>query len=65
MTIIVTTHYLDEAAYCDGIALMDRGRLIAAGSLAELRQTFGGADASVEAVFVAALARSQGTGLAA
>ena len=37
MTIVVTTHYLDEAAYCDAIAMMDRGRLVATGTLATLR----------------------------
>src|SRR5690606_13758291 len=51
MTILVTTHYLDEAAYCDRIALMDAGRLVAAGSLRELRETFaGGVEASVESI---------------
>jgi ABC-2 type transport system ATP-binding protein len=66
MTVLVTTHYLDEAAYCDRIAMMDRGRLVALGSLRELRGTFaGGAAASVEAIFVAALTRAQSAELAA
>jgi ABC-2 type transport system ATP-binding protein len=66
MTIVVTTHYLDEAAYCDRLALMDRGRLIADGRLPELRRTLAvGTDASVEAIFVAALARAQSRELAA
>jgi ABC-2 type transport system ATP-binding protein len=66
MTILVTTHYLDEAAYCDRIALMDGGRLVAAGSLRELRDMFaGGAHASVESIFVAALARAESPELAA
>jgi ABC-2 type transport system ATP-binding protein len=66
MTVLVTTHYLDEAAYCDRIGLMDRGRLIAAGSLAELRKTLaGGAQVSVESIFVAALERAQPDGMAA
>lgn len=29
VTIMVTTHFMDEAEYCDRIALMNRGRLIA------------------------------------
>jgi ABC-2 type transport system ATP-binding protein len=66
MTILVTTHYLDEAAYCDRIALMDAGRLVAAGMLRELRDEFAmGADASVEAIFVAALERAHSRELAA
>ena len=56
MTILVTTHYLDEAAYCDRIGLMHRGQLIAHGTLAELRaQTGSDAQASVETVFISAL----------
>jgi ABC-2 type transport system ATP-binding protein len=66
MTVLVTTHYLDEAAYCDRIGLMDRGRVVAAGSLAELRNTFaGGAQVGVEAIFVAALERARSEGMAA
>lgn len=59
MTILVTTHYLDEAAYCDRIGLMHHGRLIAQGSLAELRQHAGtAADADVETVFVRLIERA-------
>ncbi|MCU0882283.1 MAG: AAA family ATPase [Hyphomonadaceae bacterium] len=29
VTIMVTTHFMDEAEYCDRIALMNRGQLIA------------------------------------
>ena len=60
MTILVTTHYLDEATYCDRLALMDRGRLVAAGTLRELRDELaGGSPADVETLFVAALAQGQ------
>ena len=60
MTILVTTHYLDEAAYCDRLGLMHRGRLVAAGTLPELRASFAlGAEASVESIFVAAIERAQ------
>lgn len=31
-TVFVTTHYMDEAEYCDRIVLMDRGRIIACAS---------------------------------
>ena len=30
--VLVTTHYMDEALFCDRLALMDRGRVIASGS---------------------------------
>ncbi len=42
ITLIVTTHYLDEAERCDRIALMHAGRLVAHGSVAELKQVFAG-----------------------
>jgi ABC-2 type transport system ATP-binding protein len=42
VTVIVTTHYLDEAERCDRIALMDAGRLVALGSVSELKQVFAG-----------------------
>jgi len=29
ITIFLTTHYMDEAEYCDRIAIMDQGRIIA------------------------------------
>jgi ABC-2 type transport system ATP-binding protein len=42
VTIIVTTHYLDEAERCDRLALMHDGRLIALGTVAELKEVFAG-----------------------
>jgi len=36
-TVFVTTHYMDEADYCDRLALIYRGRIIAEGTPAELR----------------------------
>jgi ABC-2 type transport system ATP-binding protein len=38
-TVLVSTHYMDEATHCDRLGLMDQGRVIAIGSPAELRQT--------------------------
>ena len=32
VTVFVTTHYMDEAEYCDRIALIDRGEIIARGT---------------------------------
>ena len=37
VTVMVTTHFLDEAEYCDRIALVYRGRLIATGSPDDLK----------------------------
>src|SRR6266851_5827176 len=41
-TIFVSTHYMDEAEYCHRIALMYRGRVIALGTPAELKEHLGG-----------------------
>ena len=42
VTVLVTTHYLDEAEHCDRIAMMHAGRLVAAGSVSELKEVFAG-----------------------
>lgn len=42
VTAFVTTHYLDEAEYCDRLALMHAGRLLASGPLSRLRDVFAG-----------------------
>lgn len=39
-TIFVTTHYMDEADYCDRLALIYRGKIIAEGTPNELRTNF-------------------------
>jgi ABC-2 type transport system ATP-binding protein len=39
-TVFVTTHYMDEADYCDRLALIYRGRIIAKGTPNELRRDF-------------------------
>jgi ABC-2 type transport system ATP-binding protein len=37
-TIFVSTHYMDEAEYCNRLALMYRGKVIALGTPAELKR---------------------------
>ncbi len=39
VTVLVTTHFLDEAEYCNDIILINAGRLIAGGSPTELKTT--------------------------
>jgi ABC-2 type transport system ATP-binding protein len=41
-TIFVSTHYMDEAEYCDRLALMYRGKVIALGTPAELKSEMAG-----------------------
>jgi ABC-2 type transport system ATP-binding protein len=40
MTIFVTTHYMDEAEYCDRLGLIYMGKLIALGSPEELKTNY-------------------------
>jgi ABC-2 type transport system ATP-binding protein len=40
VTVLVTTHYLDEAEHCHRIAIIQAGRLAALGSTSELKQIF-------------------------
>jgi ABC-2 type transport system ATP-binding protein len=61
-TVFVTTHYMDEAEYCDRISIMVDGKIAALGTPAELKERFG-AD-SVDDVFVR-LARGAKKGEAA
>ena len=39
-TVLVTTHYMDEAEYCDRVSIMVAGRIAAMGTPAELKQQF-------------------------
>jgi ABC-2 type transport system ATP-binding protein len=37
VTVVVTTHFMEEAEYCDEIAILDAGRVLAKGTPAEIR----------------------------
>jgi drug efflux transport system ATP-binding protein len=49
-TVLVTTHYMDEAEYCDRVSIMVAGRIAAMGTPATLKRDFG-VD-SIDEVFV-------------
>ena len=51
-TVIVTTHYMDEAERFDRLAFLSRGKLKAVGTPAEVKSSFG-AGQSLEDIFVA------------
>jgi ABC-2 type transport system ATP-binding protein len=56
VTVFVTTHYMDEAEYCDRLGLIYRGELIALGTPEELKagiEQETGTAPSLEDVFVA------------
>ena len=56
VTVMVTTHFMDEAEYCDRIALVFRGGIIAAGTPDELKALVAGpanANPTMEDAFIA------------
>jgi ABC-2 type transport system ATP-binding protein len=57
-TILVTTHYMDEAARCQRLAFLSRGRLEAVGTPDEIVQRFG--EKSIEDVFIALQRKDEG-----
>ena len=42
LTMFMTTHYMDEAEWCDRIAIIDHGRIVALGTPQELKARVGG-----------------------
>ena len=65
VAVIVSTHYLEEATYCDQLGLMMDGRMIALGALQALKTELGLKDARVEDVFLGFIARARGQAQAA
>lgn len=57
-TVFVTTHYMDEAEYCQRVALMDCGKVVALGSPGELKDRMGAT--TMEDVFLAAMESGKG-----
>jgi len=57
-TILVTTHYMDEASQCTRLAFLSRGHLIAVGSPAEIPPMFG--QTTIEDVFVSLQEKDEG-----
>ena len=67
VTIIVTTHFMQEAEYCDRVAIMDSGRILAQGTPAQIRalgHADGSAQPSMDDAFIAVVeqARSASSG---
>jgi ABC-2 type transport system ATP-binding protein len=50
ITVFVTTHYMDEAEYCDRVSIMNEGKIVALDTPAMLKQKYNAG--SVEEVFV-------------
>ncbi|WP_234050513.1 MULTISPECIES: ribosome-associated ATPase/putative transporter RbbA [unclassified Xanthobacter] len=50
MSVVVSTAYMDEAAQCDWLAVMDEGKVLASGTVAELKTQTG--ETELERIFV-------------
>jgi pyoluteorin transport system ATP-binding protein len=62
VTVIVTTHFMEEAEYCDHIAILDQGRILAKGTPAEIRRRGRAADGhepTMEDAFIAIVEESR------
>jgi ABC-2 type transport system ATP-binding protein len=57
VTIVLTTHYMEEAERCDRIGILDRGRLVAIAPPGELKQRVGGDVMVISAAAPEALAQ--------
>ncbi len=60
VTILVTTHLMEEAERCERLGILDSGRLVATGTPAELRQSIGGDCLTIQSLEPAELARRIG-----
>jgi ABC-2 type transport system ATP-binding protein len=58
VTVMVTTHFMDEAEFCDRISLFYRGEAIATGSPAELKQMVGAS--TMEEAFIGLINKNEG-----
>jgi ABC-2 type transport system ATP-binding protein len=65
-TVVVTTHFMEEAEYCDRIVIQDAGKVLAIGTPLEVRRQAAGdqgqahAHAGMEEAFIAIVERSRG-----
>ena len=51
-TIIITTHFMEEAEYCDRIMIQDQGKLLAIGTPQEIREKVGTKEQSMNEIFI-------------
>ena len=52
-TVIITTHFMEEAEYCDRIAIQDAGRMLALGTPKQVREQAGDAGRDMNSAFIA------------
>lgn len=51
-TVIITTHFMDEAEYCDRIMIQDKGKMLALGSTNDLRRKYRLPQADMNELFI-------------
>ena len=60
VTVIVTTHFMEEAEYCDRIAIQDAGKMLALGTPQEVREQAGGdGSTDMNSAFIAIVERGR------
>ncbi len=59
-TIIITTHFMEEAEYCDRIMIQDQGKMIILGTPEEVRRT-GGNSSTMNEAFISIVERNRRT----
>jgi ABC-2 type transport system ATP-binding protein len=63
ITLLMTTHYMEEADnYCQRVAIMDHGRIVAIGTPAELKASLKQPEATLEDVFTSVTGNTLGSG---
>ena len=61
-TIIITTHFMDEAEYCDRFMIQDKGRLLILGSPADIREQVQLPKADMNEIFIEIVERARDKG---
>jgi len=59
-TIIITTHFMDEAEFCDRIMIQDGGKILTIGTPEEIRKKFGEKNSTMNEVFIKIVEKNRG-----
>jgi len=62
VTVLVTTHFMEEAEYCDRLVIMAEGRILAEGTPQEIKAAagvHGGTEATMEDAFIALIEKPE------
>ncbi|HEY2487121.1 MAG TPA: ATP-binding cassette domain-containing protein, partial [Candidatus Binataceae bacterium] len=64
VTVVITTHFMEEAEYCDHVVIQDHGRVLARGTPAEIRRyapAHDGRESRMEDAFIAIVEAGRGS----